>query len=302
MSYLDKNNPSAPIRVLKGHNKSIESLAYHRPSNTIYTGSYDSIVTRWDERSGEMEGVDGEGHTNSVVRMIFQGDDLYTCAWDDSVLVTRHGSSFTGARIATGGRPFDLAVARQGGLAVVVTIEKEIVVIRNGKVTNKKKVEYTPQAVAISLDAKEVAVGGDDNKIYLYPLAADTLNKESAVLAGHRGPPTCIAYSPDGQYMASSDKNRDIFVWKNREIVIKNWVFHTAKVSRIAWSPNSKHIASASLDTSVIIWSIETPTKRVMIKAAHHGGVNDVEWVDDQTVVSAGQDCTLRTWNISWDH
>jgi hypothetical protein len=95
LSYLDPGSPNKPSKVIKGHNKSIESLAYHKPSNSLYTGSYDAVVTRWDETDGSMEEVAGDGHKNAVIALAIQGDNLVSAAIDDSIRVTPHGGDFT---------------------------------------------------------------------------------------------------------------------------------------------------------------------------------------------------------------
>jgi len=154
-------------------------------------------------------------------------------------------------------------------------------------------------ALLFSTDESEVAVGGDDKKIHVYKLSGDNLGAETE-LEGHLDTPTSLEYSPDGKYFASADKNRQVFVWQNHQRVISDWVYHTASVGGIKWSPNSKFLASVALDAKVIVWSVEDPKKRVQIDAAHHGGVNDVDWIDDDTVVSVGQDCTTRSWKIQW--
>lgn len=115
---------------------------------------------------------------------------------------------------------------------------------------------WTPQSFAFSADGRQVAVGADNNKIYLYDLAGDNLTNEK-VLESHRGGVTALAFSPDGRYLASGDKNREIFIWQDGRVVIKDWQYHSAKVNKIAWSPDSKFIASASLDTNIIVWSLE---------------------------------------------
>ncbi len=67
-------------------------------------------------------------------------------------------------------------------------------------------------AVAISGDESTVAVGTKAQKIHLYTLSGSTLTPKS-VLSSHRGAITRLAYSPDGQYLASADTNREILVW-----------------------------------------------------------------------------------------
>ncbi len=61
-----------------------------------------------------------------------------------------------------GGKPFGLAVAQDGsGLAVTGNVEKNILVIRDGRTVSTKQVAYIPQSFAVSVDNKQVAVGGD---------------------------------------------------------------------------------------------------------------------------------------------
>lgn len=44
-------------------------------------------------------------------------------------------------------------------------------------------------------------------------------------MEGHRDTPTEIDYSPDGRYIASGDKNRQVFVWENHAVCILRLVF-----------------------------------------------------------------------------
>ena len=218
LTYLDKNSPRSHGKVITGHNKSIDTVAYHRPTNRIYTGSYDAVVTRWNGDSGENEALGGDGHKNAVIRLRFQGDDMFTVSVDDTLRVTRAGSDFTGEKVSLGGKPFGLAVApNTRGLALTGTFEKKVLLVQNGRIVHSKDVAYTPTAFAFSPNESEIAVGGDDKNIHIYKLNGTSLGTET-VLEGHRDTPTEIDYSPDGRYIASGDKNRLVFVWENHAV------------------------------------------------------------------------------------
>jgi len=225
---------------------------------------------------------------------------MFTVSMDDTLRVTPHNSDFSGEKVMLGGKPFGLAVApRTKGLALTGTFEKKVLLVQNGQIVATKDVGYTPSAFAFAPDESEIAVGGDDNLIHIYKLNGRNLGAETT-MESHREAPTEIDYSPDGRYIASGDKNRQVFVWQNHAVHISDWVYHTASVGGLKWSPNGKHVASVALDAKIIIWSIEDPKSRVTVDAAHHGGINDVDWIDDSTLVTVGQDATTRTWNIAW--
>ena len=52
-----------------------------------------------------------------------------------------------------------------------------MVLLRNGRTASTLNVGYQPTSVAISADARTVAVGAKDNKVYLYALNGDNLSE-----------------------------------------------------------------------------------------------------------------------------
>lgn len=301
LSYLDLASTNSPQKVIRGHNKFITALAYDSDNAKLYSGSYDALVLQWEVSNGNASAMVGKGHTNQITKMWVQGSNLITCAMDDTVRITPIGSRQYADAISVEGAPADIAIGkRDTGLIVVATISA-VLVIKNGKVVSKTATKYQPTAVALSVDETQVAVGGKDNNIYIYTLSGDKL-ADGPVVKGHRGALTGVAYSPDGKYLASSDTNREILVFDSSkyEVKVNGWVFHNARVNGIAWSPDSKHVASGSLDNTVYIWDVEAPTKRIHIKDAHNGGVNTVLWIDNNKIASAGQDCTIKTWSLTF--
>jgi len=232
---------------------------------------------------------------------LVQGNNLVSCAKDDSIRITPLNSrAYSADSIVVDSEPVDLAVGRSNGsLIVSVLLGGFAVVIRDGKIASKLQLKYQPNAVAISVDETVVAIGGKDNLIHLYQLNGTTLT-EGPVLSGHRGPLSALAFSPDGKFLGSADNNRDIFVWDyhSQQLKIQGWCFHSARVNSLAWSPDSLHLVSGSLDSNLFVWSVEEPGKRIQIKEAHTG-VNTAFFVDNNTVISAGQDSTVKTWTVA---
>jgi len=99
----------------------------------------------------------------------------------------------------------------------------------------------------------------------------------------------------------------------------REWGFHNARVNSVAWSPNCDMVASGSLDTTIIIWSVTNPAKHTIIKSkcskypfvnesqliniyisdAHpQSQITRLVWLDEETLISVGQDCNTKIWRI----
>lgn len=298
IAFLNENDNSKPRHVIKGHQKFITALAVDRDAKRFISGSYDALILKWDITTGFADNIQGKGHTNQINRISIQGENLVSCGMDDSIRITPLNGAY-GESLGLESNPADLAVGRKD--LILAATANSIVVIVGGKIANVHQVKYQPTAIGLSVDETTVAVGGKDNLIHLYRLNGTQLS-DGPVLEGHRGALTVVTYSPDGKYLASADTNRDIFVWDiaSNKLVIQGWVFHTARVNALSWSPDSLHLVSGSLDGHLYVWSVEATSKRIQVKDAHRGGVNCALWVDNNTVASAGQDCTIKTWSITF--
>jgi WD40 repeat protein len=298
--YLNRDQPNEPRLIIKGHNKFVTALAADPSRGHVYTGSYDSLIIRWDVATGASETLSGNGHSNQIQRLKVAGETLVSAAMDDSVRFNHTNTGSYGDAVSTDSSPQDIAVSRDASLTVAVTL-KSVVVLRNGRTASTLNVNFQPTSVAISPDAHTVAVGGKDNKVHIYALNGDNLS-ETRVLDKHRGALTAVEFSPSGEYLATSDsEKRDIIVWNTSDYSVKveGWCFHTAAVRSIAWTSDSLKLASGSLDQDVYIWNLNHPSKRIHISRAHQGGVNAVAWLDDITLATAGQDMSWKSWTVT---
>ncbi|XP_022254686.1 actin-interacting protein 1-like isoform X1 [Limulus polyphemus] len=304
INYLDVNNSSKPLRIIKGHNKSITSLGLSADKNTLYTGSHDGYVTFWDVATGDNDRVEGPGHGNQVQDMASGADSLYTCGIDDTVrAIDLATNRYSALAVKTDSQPKGIAVAESNIL--VIAGYSDITVMDQGQKKTCMPVEYEPNCVSAHPMEADVAVGGHkDHKVHIYLLNGYTLSHKTS-LNEHRGAITDVAYSPDGSFLAACDANRKVILYRALTYELAHnldWCFHTARVNSISWTPDSQHLATGSLDTGIIIWSVEEPNKHINIKSKEHpqSQITRLTFLDNNTLVSTGQDSNIKIWEITY--
>ncbi|MCB9453934.1 MAG: TIR domain-containing protein [Anaerolineaceae bacterium] len=75
---------------------------------------------------------------------------------------------------------------------------------------------------------------------------------------GHNGPVTGLAYSPDGQYVASSSLDGTIILWNAQTgQMIRQFTGHNEGVNSVAFNADGTLLVSASDDNSLIVWNLD---------------------------------------------
>ena len=110
---------------------------------------------------------------------------------------------------------------------------------------------------------------------------------------------SCLAWSPDGRRIAASGGGM-VQVW---DAIDNGNVFiyrgHAWPVNAIAWSPDGQRIASGSNDGTVQVWDA-SDGGNVFTYRGHSGFVNAVAWSPDgQRIASGGRDQMVQIWNAT---
>jgi len=301
INYFDMENPSGPVRIVKGHNKAIICSTLTEDRKWLFSASFDGRICYWDIETGIAEVVEGKGHTNQVQRMATTSEFIATCAMDDTVrFVDLPTKKYCDEVIKMDSQP--QGVAAGAGGVVIVACNDHIVLIRNKAVVESRRVNFQPRSVDINPDANKFAVGGEDGKVHVFNLSGSDF-KESGTFPTN-GNVTDVKFSPDGFAIACSTGKKQVKVVDANDLTNEkcNWASHAVKVNGIAWTPDNLHLASCGIDGVVFTWNVATSERGRRIQGAHSQScdVTSVQWANENKLLTTGrQDCSIRVWEIT---
>jgi WD40 repeat protein len=297
ITVLNSNDPDHPKSIQHGHNRLVTSLTYDKANNKLYTVDPIPYTIEWDVVTGKTQIFTGDHHTAAVSQFKVVAGHLVSISVDDTIKFTPLSTRVYSKGIPLGSQPNGV----DGHDNIVVVSAHDSVIVFDGQnVSHKLSVKYEPISIALSPNKSEVAVGSkSDLHIHVYSLEGGKLT-EKYVIEEHRGNVSALAYSPCGRYLAAGDTNREVKVFEHQKCIVAGWVHHTSKIMTIAWSPDSNFVASGSVDSAVIVWYLHDNNKRIHLKLAHPGGVRGVLFTENNTVISAGEDCSVKSWSLSY--
>lgn len=119
-------------------------------------------------------------------------------------------------------------------------------------------------------------------------------------LTGHQSYVTALAFSPDGQTLASGSQDRTARIWnlaaRRQQSQFTN---HTRGSGSLAFSADGRTLAMIGENQAIRVVDVETGE----LKAELRGHLKDVSSLafspDGQTLLSAGEDGTIRVWNLA---
>lgn len=166
---------------------------------------------------------------------------------------------------------------------------------------------FEPDAVAFSPDGNILAIGemyasvdanGQSNYWGVLNLWNVTKGELIRSIDGYSFP---VAFSPDGQYLASGGGVIDntVRIWRLSDGVIVQSFLHTDRLYSIAYTPDGQFLASGGRDNRIRLWRVSdgsligtmeglsSPVKKIMFSP------------DGTMLISISEDGTLRFWAVS---
>lgn len=145
----------------------------------------------------------------------------------------------------------------------------------------------------ISPDQTKIVFGGPSRIVKVFS------TKDGSVLfklKKHTDWVTAAAFSPNGEWLATGDRNGGITIWDaDNGLEIHTLAGHKTGITALSWRPDSKVLASGSEDGAAKIWEMNEG-KQVKTWNPHPSGVLSLSYTHDGRVVTCGRDNQVVAW------
>ena len=329
-----------PIRIITGHRKPVQDIAYDSKRNTIYTCDNESFVVKTDCKTYDPVDCIGNPHNSTQIKFISTTCDnsaFYTVASNDTLCRTeitddggdekKDGSSCTlgDKTIKLDGAARGFSTGNKDPNLLIVPIHKKKIYIINGlNVEKTVDIKYEPKCCCLSADDKYLCVGsgqddGYQGKIFIYEVDALKQGKAEPVMEIKsknyiRGEILCLSMTADTNFLASADRDRNIWIWdtkkkettqeKDGDVPVnekKGMKYHNGQISSIEFGgAEGKQLLTCANDSKIYLWTnpTEGQNENICMKQAFIGLVKKATFIDVNKVAAIGGDQTIRFFDI----
>jgi WD40 repeat protein len=306
------------------HTQQIAYVAFSPDNTMIASSSQDGMIRLWDLSSGRVR-FTLDTHLENMSSPVAFSPDGKTLASRNGVAPKSGGAKpgpvdtggITLWDMSTGRRRASLDVPRAYVLSLSYSPDGQTLAWTDWEAVARlwdvprnrfRSVMKLPsRTAAIAPNFKTVAVAGPKNTIRLMDLAS---GQEQAVLGGHKNPISSLAFSPDGQTLATGDHAmwqtggvslRDAATGRER-VRFKQFEFvgtdsQLKDVNALAYSPDGKILASAGYST-IRLSDAATGKELAGLKTGVYSLLRDLAFSPDGKTLASSSGYVVQFWDV----
>ena len=120
------------------------------------------------------------------------------------------------------------------------------------------------------------------------------------MLAGHDDGVDVVAFHPNSAYVFTASSDKTVRMWSlTNGNAVRMFTGHAAGVTTLTCSPCGKILASADENGWICLWDLASGRLIKNMRGHGKGGVWSLSFsVEGTVLVSGGQDCTVRIWDV----
>ncbi|WP_409493522.1 helix-turn-helix domain-containing protein [Amycolatopsis sp. cmx-11-12] len=289
-----------------GHTGAVTGAAYAPDGRTLLSGGTDGTLLAWDIQQGAIATAVPNAVSSTALSPgpVFSPDGkLFTTVsgsaevsvWETSSLrkvitLSGHASSVRKAIFSPDGKTLTVADNSQS-LVRWNTATWQRTDVPLGEVT-AVDINYSPTGRLFVVATHFGAIQFRDSASHILLSTMDT----------HAGLISAVAFSPDGNTVATAAQNGTITFWDTTDPArprhLSDISSYTSLIHTMAYSPDGKKLAIASGDETVALWDTGDRSRWATL-TGHTEPVTSLAWnADGTTLASGSKDHSITPWTI----
>jgi len=300
INILDRENPSKPKDIIHGHKATIKAICSKGTDGTFFTSCGEGRISHWKDckaswLNSTIQGgvhlveLDGEG------RLISTGSDkkLHISESAEGKVNSDGLALPSEAKFLAGGNATGICA---------VALSSKLLIVKDGAVAKEIKFDKDITCIKFNHDDSLIAVGHKGKHVVVYTTDE---GKEAHKVDGtdYTKAPSCLEWSPEGKYLCVGASG-GTFIYDTtadyKQVNPSDWEFHRGAVAAICWAKDNSKVVTVGTDLTIIKWTDleKFSTKRSTLKMSHFHGVTGAALIDNERLVTVGQDACMRVWGV----